>query len=136
MSKYLEHIQNGIKEAGDTNVTLFGSTIMIEIVERENKTSSGIILAPIQAGKELREGIVVATGPGFYDDETGETPGLDTKVGDVVYVDPMHVRLLYNFPVKGYQPNTMGLIDEAQISIRFRGKGAVEAFRRGAGISG
>lgn len=135
MSNYLEHIQNGFKEAGKDNALLFGSTLLVEICEREKKTASGIILAPVQSGRELKECVVVATGAGYYDDDKGEDVPLDTRVGDVIYVDPANLRLLYTFPVKGYQPNTLGLIDEAQIQIRFRGKESVEAFRRGAGLN-
>lgn len=138
MSRYLESIQNGIKEAGN-GVVITGSTCLIEIVEREQKTSSGLIMPTKREGKEYVEGIVVATGAGYYNDEAEEGEErdvpLDTKVGDIVFVEPSAVKQLYMFPVKNYQPNTIGIIDESQIQIRFRGEEAIKAFKRGAGIA-
>lgn len=134
MSKYLEKIQNGIKAAGEGNVRLIGSTMLVELVSRERKTASGLILSGPPAGKELYECIIIATGAGYYDDETGEDIPTDTRVGDIVYVEPGNVRMLYNFPVEGYHPHEIGLIEEAQILVRFRGEAAVTAFRKGAGL--
>lgn len=136
MSKYLEKIQNGIKAAGSDNVKLVGSALLIEVVKREHKTSSGLITSVGKSeGKELIEAIVIATGAGYYDDETGEDVALDTKVGDIVYVEPTHARLLYSFPVAGYYPHDIGLINEEQILFRFRGDATVKAFRVGAGLN-
>jgi co-chaperonin GroES (HSP10) len=135
MSKYLEKIQSGIMAAGAENVRLIGSTILVEVVERERKSAGGIILSARPEGKELTECIVVATGAGYYDDETGEDVPLDTRVGDIVYAEPMNVRLLYSFPVAGYRAHDIGLLDEGQILMRFRGEAAVSAFRKGAGLS-
>jgi co-chaperonin GroES (HSP10) len=135
MSKYLEKIQTGIKSAGEDNVRLIGSTLLVEVVQRERKTSSGIILSARPEGKELTECVVIATGAGYYDDETGEDVPMDTKVGDIVYAEPMNVRLLYSFPVAGYMAHDIGLLDEGQILMRFRGEEAVSAFRKGAGLN-
>jgi co-chaperonin GroES (HSP10) len=133
-SKYLEHIQNGLKAAGK-DATITGSNILVEVVKRDRTTASGIILPGAnKEGKELTECIVIATGAGFYDPETEEDTPNDAKVGDVVYVEPVHVRLLYSFPVAGYMPHDIGLIDDAQVLIRFRGGKALTAFRKGAGL--
>lgn len=136
-SKYLEHIQNGFNAAGEKSAFLTGGNILVEVVQRERKTSSGIItsVGNRSEGKELTECIVVATGAGYYDDEEGTDIPLNTRVGDIVYVEPMNVRLLYNFPVVGYMPHDIGLIDEGQILIHFRGDDAVTAFRKGAGLN-
>lgn len=133
MSKYTDKIQNGIKEAGEKNVVLIGSTLLVEVVKRERKTQSGIFLGNHVEGKELTECVVVATGAGYYDEEEGDKP-LDTKVGDIIYAEPLNVRLLYSFPVAGYSPHDIGLLDESQILMRFRGGEAVTAFRKGAGL--
>ncbi len=134
-SKYIEKIQNGIKEAGVDNVRLIGSTLLVEVVQRERKTASGILLSARPEGKELTECVIIAVGAGFYDDETGEDVPMDTKVGDIVYAEPMNVRLLYSFPVAGYTPHDIGLLDEGQILMRFRGEASVTAFRKGAGLN-
>jgi co-chaperonin GroES (HSP10) len=140
MSKYLEKIQSGIQAAGTNdegvkNVHLLAGTLLVEVVERERKTSSGIILSARPEGKELTECVVLATGQGYFDDETGEDVPLDTRVGDIIYAEPMNVRLLYAFPVAGYSAHTIGLIDQGQVLMRFRGEAAVSAFRKGAGLS-
>jgi co-chaperonin GroES (HSP10) len=134
MSKYLDNMQNGLKAAGTDNVVLVGSTLLVEVVKREARTASGLIMVANQGAKELTEAVVIATGAGFFDDETGEDKPLDTKVGDIVYVEPVNVRLLHAFPVAGYVPHEIGIIDESQILMRFRGADAVNAFRKGAGL--
>lgn len=135
MSKYLTNIQNGIKEAGEKNVTIVGSTLVVEIVKRERLSAGGIYLGDKAEGKELTECIVIATGAGFYDPDTEEDQPLDTKVGSIVYVDPAHVRRLYAFPVANYTPHEIGMIEESQILLRFSGAEALSAFRKGAGLN-
>jgi co-chaperonin GroES (HSP10) len=137
MSKYLNKIKSGFESAGAANVCLIGSTLLVEIVKREKKTSSGILLSssPSSNSKELTEAVVVATGAGFYDDETGEDKPLDTKVGDIIYVDPTHARLLGHFPVADYIPSDIALVEESAVLMRFRGEDAINAFRKGAGLN-
>jgi len=56
--------------------------IVVKLIEREAKTSSGIIL-PESAREKPQEGEVVAVGPGARNDK-GEHMPLDIKVGDIV----------------------------------------------------
>ncbi|GAX88779.1 co-chaperone GroES [Effusibacillus lacus] len=60
-----------------------GDRVVIKVVEREEKTASGIVL-PDTAKEKPQEGEVVAVGPGRYED--GKRVELDVKVGDrVIY---------------------------------------------------
>ena len=59
--------------------------IVVEPIEQEERTSSGIIL-PETAKEKPQEGKVIAVGPGRYDDEGEKRIPLDVKVGDrVIY---------------------------------------------------
>ncbi len=56
--------------------------IVVQPIEREAKTASGIIL-PESAREKPQEGEVIAVGPGARN-EKGEHMPLDIKVGDIV----------------------------------------------------
>ena len=56
--------------------------LVVEPVEKEERTASGIIL-PETAKEKPQEGTVLAAGPGRTDDD-GKRIALDVKVGDVV----------------------------------------------------
>ncbi len=58
-----------------------GDRVIVKPVDRETKTKSGIVL-PDSAQEKSNEGIVVAVGPGFYQD--GKLVALSVKVGDKV----------------------------------------------------
>lgn len=133
MSKYMDAINKGLEAAGD-RVIIIGPTLLVEIVERDRKTASGIILQGnlMDKGRELRECIVLATGAGYYDDGTGQDVPLDTKQGDTVYCEPAYVSLLSDFPVEGYKSNTIGILNDTAVKLRFKGTGASD-FRKGTG---
>jgi chaperonin GroES len=59
-----------------------GDRVIVEPVEQEEKTASGIIL-PETAKEKPQEGTVLAVGPGHKDEE-GESIPLDVKEGDRV----------------------------------------------------
>ena len=64
------------------NLTPLGDRVVIEPVEAEAQTASGIVL-PASVDKERPEqGTIVAVGPGKI--EKGERVELDVKVGDMV----------------------------------------------------
>jgi len=56
--------------------------LVVEPVEKEERTASGIIL-PETAKEKPQEGTVLAAGPGRTD-EDGKRIAMDVKVGDVV----------------------------------------------------
>ncbi|HZY45969.1 MAG TPA: co-chaperone GroES [Anaerolineae bacterium] len=59
-----------------------GDRVVIEPIEKEEKTASGIIL-PETAKEKPQEGTVLAAGPGRTDDD-GKRIAMDVKVGDTV----------------------------------------------------
>jgi co-chaperonin GroES (HSP10) len=123
------------REKAASDMVITGATLIVEVVElEEKKTSSGIILNPnvIDKGRMMRECIVLATGAGYYDDETKEDIPLDTKVGDVIFVEPAHLQLFYDFPIKDYKAHTIGVLNESSVKIRFK-NGAEKRFKEGTG---
>jgi len=66
------------------NLKPLGDRVIIKVLEKEEKTSSGIVL-PDKAKEKPQEGEVVAVGPGKLLDD-GSKSQMDVKVGDkVVY---------------------------------------------------
>ena len=57
-----------------------GDRVVIKVLEKEQKTLSGIVL-PDTAKEKPQEGEIVAVGPGARD-EQGKIVALDVKVGD------------------------------------------------------
>lgn len=64
------------------NLTPLGDKVVIQVMEQEDKTASGIFL-PDSAKKKPQEGKVIATGQGRVLDN-GERNKLSVKVGDRV----------------------------------------------------
>ena len=59
-----------------------GSRVLVEPIEQEEMTASGIIL-PETAKEKPQQGKVLAAGPGDRNDE-GERIAMDVKVGDTI----------------------------------------------------
>lgn len=66
----------------DVKLKPLGDRLVVEPREREETTSSGIIL-PETAKEKPQEGTVLATGPGRRDDD-GDRIEMDVAVGDTV----------------------------------------------------
>ena len=64
------------------NLRPLGDRVVVEPLEKEEKTASGIIL-PETAKEKPQEGTVLAAGPGRIDDD-GKRIAMDVKNGDVV----------------------------------------------------
>lgn len=64
------------------NLRPLADRVVVEPLEKEEKTASGIIL-PETAKEKPQEGEVIAVGPGRRDDE-GEVIPMDVKKGDIV----------------------------------------------------
>ncbi len=59
-----------------------GDRVVVEPVEQEEMTASGLVL-PETAKEKPQKGVIVAAGPGARDDD-GKRTGLDVSEGDVV----------------------------------------------------
>lgn len=66
----------------DINLKPLGDRVIIEPVEQDEKTASGIIL-PETAKEKPQQGKVLAVGPGRLDEEGKRVP-MDVKAGDMV----------------------------------------------------
>jgi chaperonin GroES len=66
----------------DINLRPLADRLIVEPIEREEKTASGIIL-PETAKEKPQEGTVLAVGPGRKDDD-GKLIPMDVKEGDRV----------------------------------------------------
>ncbi|GAP17301.1 co-chaperone GroES [Levilinea saccharolytica] len=64
------------------NLKPLGSRVIVEPVEQEEVTASGIVL-PETAKEKPQKGTVLAAGPGDRD-EDGKRIAMDVKVGDTV----------------------------------------------------
>ena len=64
------------------NLRPLGDRLVVEPIEQEEMTASGIVL-PETAKEKPQKGSVLATGPGARDDQ-GKRIALDVSVGDVV----------------------------------------------------
>ncbi len=64
------------------NLKPLGDRLVVEPQEREQTTSSGLVL-PETATEKPQQGKVIAAGPGRRDDDGKRVP-LDVSVGDVV----------------------------------------------------
>lgn len=65
-----------------TNLKPLGDRLVVEPVEQEEMTASGLVL-PETAKEKPQKGTILAAGPGRRDDD-GKRVELDVAVGDVV----------------------------------------------------
>ena len=68
--------------ASATKLRPLGDRVVIQPTPREEMTKSGIVL-PDTAKEKPQEGLIVAIGPGAFDD-AGKRLTMDVKVGDKV----------------------------------------------------
>ena len=64
------------------NLKPLGDRVVVEPIEQEEMTASGIIL-PETAKEKPQKGTILAAGPGSRDD-AGKRVGLDVNAGDIV----------------------------------------------------
>ena len=65
-----------------TNLKPLGDRVVVEPLEQESMTASGLVL-PETAKERPQKGTIVATGPGARD-EDGQRVALDVSVGETV----------------------------------------------------
>ena len=67
----------------EMNLQPLGDRVIIEPIEQEETTASGIVL-PESAKEKPQRGTVVAVGPGRLDEDGEDRIAMDVAVGDVV----------------------------------------------------
>jgi len=65
------------------NLKPLGDRVVVEPLEQEEKTASGIIL-PETAKEKPQEGTILAVGPGKFDDAGEKRLPMDVEVGNTV----------------------------------------------------
>jgi len=65
------------------NLRPLGDRVVVESIEKEDVTPSGIVL-PETAKEKPQEGLVLAVGPGRWDEDGEKRIALDVKEGDKV----------------------------------------------------
>ena len=65
------------------NLKPLGDRVVVEPVEKEEVTASGIVL-PETAKEKPQEGLVLAVGPGRWDEDGEKRIAMDVKEGDKV----------------------------------------------------
>lgn len=130
-SKYLE----AFKQADKTTFQLTGGFILVEkIPQEEMKRASGLVM-PITASNQVNSiGAnlptfvhVLAVGEGYYDDATKESIPPSTQVGDILLLGQTSVKWFPVLEVDNYQPFEIGLTDESEAQLKFKG---IEAYQR------
>jgi len=79
-------IQGTIKQIGEAvsvNIKPLEDRILVQSLEAEQTTASGLVI-PDTAKEKPQEGTVIAVGPGRFDESGNSRIPLDVKVGDVV----------------------------------------------------
>lgn len=69
--------------AGKLNLRPLADRVLVEPLEQEEKTPSGILL-PETAKEKPQEGLIVAIGEGRWDEEGKKRVAMDVKLGDKV----------------------------------------------------
>lgn len=115
-SKYLAKIK-AITDSG--LLSLNGNRILIELLEEGEKvTKGGIVLnaTPTKlhsAADRARVAVVLAVGPGYTAEDTGEHVDLDYKPGDYLLVNQFGVKTFGEFfNLSEYKPDSVGLITD------------------------
>jgi len=134
-SRYLDRFKKWNDMSG---LELAGDQLIVEAIETEVKTASGIIVATpkdhVQKNFTVAKPIwvrILYTGKGYYDPESGKDIPLDTKAGDICMVSPSSVVWLSAFGgMMDLVPETLGMSKETEIKLRFRGDDVFqEAYR-------
>jgi co-chaperonin GroES (HSP10) len=130
-SKYLKAFQ----AAGlDEGVVLTGDFLIVEKVDLEIKSKSGIVIAQDVRHKgadtisaNLPTFVhVLKVGAGYVAEDGSDSP-LDTQPGDILLVGQASVKWLPVFGTDNYEAFTIGITREAETQLRFRG---IEAYQR------
>lgn len=127
-SKYLNRFQ---QEGLDKLIQIPADGILVErIPPEERRTQSGLILPVDVEFKQinsLQRDVptfvhVIATGVGYYDDETKETVPLDTKPGQILLIGITSAKWFSDFiGIADYSPFDIGFMRESEANIRIFG---------------
>lgn len=117
--------------------TLTGNKILIERIDLgEVKTAGGLFVAEVPERRDLKiqrphVGVVIATGQGYFNEETNSYTPLEVKVGNVVILNMIGVQYFSVLPgASNYTNNEVGLTTETDVQLRFESVKEFEAYER------
>lgn len=117
-SKYYGRIRAAVEES---LLVLNGNRLLIELLdEGEKKTASGLIVDTgikskhhLESADQARAAVVLAIGPGYTCEDTGEKVAVPYEPGDILLVNQFAVKTFGGFfELAEYKPNTIGLITD------------------------
>lgn len=128
-SQYLDRFRRWQEIGG---IELVGNGLIVEKIETEVKTASGIIVATpsnhIQKTFTVMKPLwvrVLYTGRGYHNSDTGEDSPLTVKAGDICLVGDSAVKWVSAFgPMVNLVPETIGFTTEELVQMRFDGEEA------------
>jgi co-chaperonin GroES (HSP10) len=128
-SEYLELFKE-VDQSMNELCTLKDNYILVEKIEFEMKTKSGIVLAGSKGNfahdvlNDLPEWyVVLKVGEGYDSEESKEKSQdlLEVKVGNVCLIPRLSVRPFYYFGnIKGYAPSSIGMSTSSSSSFIFK----------------
>jgi len=133
-TKYLERFKKLTKE----QLPLRGSRLIVEVLPKEEiKTKGGLIVhADVNSVKTTTDqnrptlAVVLATGSGYYDDETGDDVAMDVPVGAVCLISQMGLKYYSHFPgISEYTGETIALTRESEIHMYWPNLEAYQAYK-------
>lgn len=131
--KAFEAVRESLKDA----MLLTGNLLIVEKASVEEiKTQTGIVIASSLDKKSINDidanlpdfVHILAVGEGYYDDEDNKDVPLDSKPGDVALVGRNSVKWFSTFGVLGYKRDTIGVVTEDQVQLRFKGYNGFQQF--------
>lgn len=122
-SEYLNKFQEAAK-----TFQLFGNKILVERLELgEVRTAGGLIVAEtsnVRSDLRMQKphlGVVLATGPGYYDADKGDYQPLDVKPGNIVVISSVGVQYYSLLPGSAsYNSNKIGITTEGDVQMAFQ----------------
>lgn len=134
-TKYLDRFLKLPKEA----LPLRGNRMLVEVLPNEELTSKGGIVIAVDpksftsttAQNRPKLAVVLATGAGYVDDETGEPIDPDITPGSVVLVSEMGLKYYSQFPgINEYTGEVLALTRESEIHVSWPSIDAYLEYRK------
>jgi len=132
-SKYLARFQ----KLEHADMPLRGNRLLLELLPKEEiKTAGGLIVATQSDYRTNTQenqcdvAVVLATGSGYYDDDTGEDVSMDLKVGNVVLLSRYGIRAYSNFPgIKDFVAGTIALARDNDVHAAWDSIASFETYK-------
>jgi hypothetical protein len=118
-------------------VKLIGNTLIVEKIKLpEPTTKSGLVMATEVSSyketfytKQLNFVRILATGAGYFDDDTGKDVPLMVRPGNIAVVDPANIRYFSRFGLAtSVPPDTVGFTTETSVQMVFDSEEAFKAY--------